>query len=109
MRRDTIYQNEVMDVARTETLRVRIEPELKIRVEETLRNLGLSTSEAIHIFLHQIPLCGGLPFAVRTPQYSAETLAAMQEARDIASGKISAKSFHSVDELMKDLNDDADD
>lgn len=38
-----------------------------------------------------------------------ETLAAMTEAKDIACGKIPAKSFSNVEELMKDLLDDADD
>lgn len=33
-------------------------------------------------------------------------LAAMQEARDIAAGKIPAKSFHSVEALMEDLLSD---
>ena len=38
---------------------------------------------------------------------NAETLAAMEEAENISCGKISAKSFHSVEELMKDLTDNA--
>jgi hypothetical protein len=33
----------------------------------------------------------------------------MQEARDIASGKIPAKAYQSVEELMEDLKSDDDD
>ena len=47
---------------------------------------------------------GGLPFEMRQPRYNAETEAAMQEARDIASGKIKAKRYSSTAQLRKDLN-----
>lgn len=40
---------------------------------------------------------------------NAETLAALKEAEDIAAGKIQAKSFNSVEKLLKDLSEDADD
>lgn len=96
-------------MAKTETLHVRVDPITKQYAEKLLGTLGLSTSEAINIFLHQVVLRGGLPFSVTLPTPNAETLAAMQEARDIASGKVEAKAYHSVEELMEDLLDDADD
>ena len=40
------------------------------------------------------------------PRYNAETLAAMQEARDIASGKIKSKSYTSVMEMVAELDSD---
>ena len=39
----------------------------------------------------------------RMPQYNDVTLAAMQEARDIASGKIPGKWYRSIEEARKDL------
>lgn len=96
-------------MAKSETLHIRVESAVKAGVEATLKTLGLSTSEAINIFLHQVILAGGLPFEVKNPQYNAETLAAMQEARDIAAGKIAAKSYNNVAELMEDLNSDDED
>ena len=36
---------------------------------------------------------GGIPFDVRVPRYNKETEEAIQEARDIMSGKVSAKAF----------------
>ena len=41
--------------------------------------------------------------------FNEETVAAMEEARAIAEGKIESKSFQSVEELMKDLLSDVDD
>lgn len=35
-----------------------------------------------------------------------DTLAAMQEAEDIRSGRIQAKVYHSFDEIMRDLDAD---
>lgn len=96
-------------MAKTETLHIRVEANVKARVESTLKTLGLSTSEAINIFLHQVILAGGLPFEVKNPQYNAETIATMQEARDIAAGKILSKNYNSVAELMEDLNSDDED
>ena len=37
-------------------------------------------------------------------QYNNETLAAMQEARDIASGKIQTKSYSSFQEMIDEIN-----
>ena len=95
-------------MAKTETLHVRVDPDTKRSTDEILSVLGLSTAEAVNIFLHQIVLCGGLPFKITLPTPNDEMLAAMREARDIASGKIPASSYRSVKELMEDLMSDAD-
>ena len=47
---------------------------------------------------------GSLPFDVRLPRYSRETEKAMQEAKDIMSGKTSAKSYSSARELFEELD-----
>jgi DNA-damage-inducible protein J len=95
-------------MAKTETLHIRIDPNIKTEVEKTLNPLEMSTTEAITIFLHQVILNGGLPFAVKLPTPNVETLAAMQEAQDIASEKMKTKAFHNMAELMKDLASDVD-
>ena len=91
-------------MAKTDTLHIRVEPEVKKNAENTLNKLGLSTSEAINIFLHQVILTGGLPFDVILPRYNTETEVAMQEARDIASGKVSTKGYASAKELFEELD-----
>ncbi len=91
-------------IAKTDTLHIRVEPEVKKNAENTLNKLGLSTTEAINIFLHQVILTGGLPFDVILPRYNTETEIAMQEARDIASGKVSTKGYASAKELFEELD-----
>ncbi|MDR2732511.1 MAG: hypothetical protein LBB36_04760 [Fibromonadaceae bacterium] len=43
------------------------------------------------------------------PEYNEETLAAIQESRDIMSGKIKAKSYDSMEELYADIDAEEDD
>ena len=48
-------------------VRARIDEDLKISVEQVLKKLGLSISEAISLFMAQIKLRKGIPFDVRIP------------------------------------------
>ena len=51
-------------------------------------------------------MVGGIPFDVRTPGYNKETEEAIQEARNIISGKVEAKSYSSGGELFEELDKD---
>jgi len=59
-------------MAKTATIRARIEPELKKDVENLFKKLGLSTTEAISIFYRQVKLRKGLPFNVVVPNKTTE-------------------------------------
>ena len=52
---------------RSAFVRARIEPELKQKVEHLLKEMGLSSTEAIRLFYKQIELQKGLPFSVKIP------------------------------------------
>ena len=54
-------------MAKNETLHIRVNENIKASAEKTLEILGISISEAVNMFLHQIPLVGGLPFEVKAP------------------------------------------
>lgn len=64
-------------MSKTDFISARIEPSLKTSAEGVLSKLGLSTSEAITLFLNQVVLRQGLPFAVKLP--NAQTTAAFEE------------------------------
>ena len=66
-------------MSKTATIHMRVEPELKQDVENILRELGLTTSEAINMFLRQVSARRGIPFDVRIP--NAETREAMEELK----------------------------
>ena len=54
-------------MSKNATINMRIEMDLKKRVESILKKLGLSSSEAITMFYSQIELNQGLPFKVKLP------------------------------------------
>ncbi|HKI43197.1 MAG TPA: type II toxin-antitoxin system RelB/DinJ family antitoxin [Mycobacterium sp.] len=65
-------------MAKTTTIRARVSPELKIQVEKILAELGLSPSEAMRLFYHQVSKHKGLPFPMRIP--NALTRKALDDA-----------------------------
>ena len=54
-------------------LTARIEPKLKQRASRVLAKVGVSTTDAITMFLRQVVLRGGLPFDVQIPSSSIGT------------------------------------
>jgi len=48
-------------------IRARVEPELKEEVEKIFRELGLTTTEAITLFYHQVKTRKGIPFEIAIP------------------------------------------
>jgi DNA-damage-inducible protein J len=65
-------------MAKSETIRARVEPELKREAEAVLKALGLNASEAITLFYRQVALRRGLPFEIKLPNET--TRAAMRDA-----------------------------
>ena len=49
-------------------VRARVEPRLKEEAETIFECLGISTTEAIRMFLTQVKMRRGLPFAVEVPE-----------------------------------------
>jgi len=70
------------------TIRVRVNTTLKDQAEIVLHRLGFSVSEAVKIYLAQIVLHDGLPFAVRIPNgTTAKTLAATDRGKNLRKAK----------------------
>jgi DNA-damage-inducible protein J len=66
-------------MSKSDVINTRVEPSVKRSVEAILRPLGLTTTDAINMFLHQVMLREGLPFEVRRP--NAITRRALRNAR----------------------------
>lgn len=81
-------------------VQTRINGTVKDEAAAVLATMGLTVSDAVRLLLTRVAHDKALPFEPLNP--SAETIAAMREAR---AGKLA--SFPSVDALMSDL--DADD
>ena len=92
-------------MTKTETINIRVEPKLKKEVEETLNELGMNIADAVTIFLKQVVLTESIPFMIKKPKFNDEMLEAITEANKMMKKPEKYKTFNSVDELMKDLND----
>lgn len=87
-------------MAKTDTLNIRIEPELKREVETTLNDLGMNIAEAVTIFLKQVVMTNSIPFSIRKPKLNAETIKAIEE---VEQGINLSKGYTNLDEMWEDL------
>jgi DNA-damage-inducible protein J len=67
------------DMGKTAYITARIEPKLKAQAGRVLAKVGVSTTDAITMFMRQVVLHEGLPFEVRVP--NAETRKAIEEIK----------------------------
>lgn len=65
------------------TLNIRISPEVKRSAEVVLSKLGVPMATAIDMFLKQVTLTGGIPFAVTLPKAPASINADMMTSSQI--------------------------
>lgn len=79
-------------------VRARVKRNLKVKAERVLAELGLSTSQAITLFLKQIELRRGLPFPLELPNEKT-----LKTFRDTDKG-VNLKRFDKIDDLFKDLD-----
>lgn len=63
--------------AKTGYINARIEPKLKKRAEAVFDKIGLSTTDAVTMFLTQVVAQNGLPFSAKVP--NKETIRAIEE------------------------------
>ena len=80
---------------KTQMVHARIDPKLKKSTERVFAELGLTTTEAIRLFLKQVELYKGLPFSVAMP--NQETVEAMTEAN----AGVGLKRYSSFRELRE--------
>ena len=73
------------------TVRARIDTQLKQEVEDILKQIGLTTSQAITLFMNKIKNERGIPFELKVP--NALTLQAMEDADNNIGETISYEEF----------------
>ena len=70
---------------KTRMIHARIDPQLQKSAARVFSRIGISTTEAIRLFLKQVVLHKGVPFPIEIP--NAQTVAAMREVNDPAALK----------------------
>jgi DNA-damage-inducible protein J len=89
-----------MTMAKSATVRARVEPALKEEADAILQELGLSASDLISMTLKQLVMRKGIPFDVRIP--NAETIEAITEPVK------GLKRYASSDDMMSDILTESD-
>ena len=69
---------------KTTTLSMRIDPKVKEQADTLFSAFGITTTDAINMFLAKSIMERGLPFELKQPRYNKETEEGMEEVRQIA-------------------------
>ena len=85
-------------MAKTETVRARINPATKAMADKVLEAYGLTHSAFINLSYHSLINGGGVPLSRNVP--NSETISAIQEPRS------AGRSFNSAEEMIADLDQD---
>jgi DNA-damage-inducible protein J len=73
------------------TVRARVDKNLKEETADIFKELGLTTSQAIVMFLNKVKLERGIPFELKVPNET--TLKAMKEAKKLDGETISLEDL----------------
>ena len=84
-------------------INITVEQDLKTQAEELFARIGLSMNDAVKYFLRASLKYDYLPPGIEEANFNEETLAAMQEADDIMSGKVQAKVYDSLEEFKAEI------
>jgi DNA-damage-inducible protein J len=90
-------KTELKYMQKTATVRATVERKLKADAEAVLEKIGLTTSQAITIYLKQITLYKGIPFEVKIPNKA--TLKSLEDTKR----KKNLEKFKTTDELFDSL------
>ncbi|MCI6652189.1 MAG: type II toxin-antitoxin system RelB/DinJ family antitoxin [Ruminococcus sp.] len=82
---------------------VSLDADIKKEAQELFAELGMDLSTAINIFIRQALRQHSIPFEITTDVPNEETIRAIENVRN---GIGLSRGFHSVSELMEDLNAD---
>ncbi len=95
-------------MSKTTTMNIRIEPELKKKVEEILNDLGMNIADAVNIYFKQIVLTDSIPLQIKRPKFNKETLKAIEEADEIMKHPEDYKSYNNVYEMIEEIENESD-
>jgi len=91
-----------MKTLKNERINIRVSKKTKVKSAKIFKELGLTTSQAIEIYLKAVIKKNGIPFKLRLP--NEETLEAINELENDKSLKV----YDSVDEMFKEILNEKD-
>ena len=91
----------------TTNINVRVEKRLKYEAEELFKDLGLSMSTAITMFLRSAVSHQGIPFEVKRVTPNDVTKLALAEYEDMKTTPERYKRYNTFAELLDEVNDES--
>ena len=88
-------------------LNLRLDSEVKSKVESILNDMGLNFTTAVNIYFKQILRTGEIPFKIKVDVPNVETLKAMEESENILKSP-DTKYFDSAKELFDHIEESDD-
>ena len=82
---------------------IKIDEKTKKEAQKLFKDLGLSLSTAINIFLKQAIREKGIPFYINSLPENSELVQAFEEAKQIKKNPSNYKSYSSPEEMFKDV------
>ena len=79
---------------------IKIDARTKKEAQELFKDMGMSLTTAVNIFLKQVVREQRIPFYVGEPKYKEEVYQAMN---DVEQGKNLSKSYHSAREMIENI------
>ena len=83
------------------TIQFRTDDVTKVQSAAIFKQLGITMSDAINMFLRQSILHGGLPFELKIPKYNEVTLAALADMEQSKGKGISGQDVHAALAALK--------
>ena len=90
-----------MNMSKTDYITARVEPKLKESAGRVLTRIGVSTSDAITMFLRQVVMRQGMPFDVAVP--NAQTRRAIEELENPAK-RAKLKRRATTEDMFADIS-----
>ena len=87
----------------TTSMNIRMDSEVKRKAQQVFAELGLDTTTAVNLFLRQVIRTQSIPFELKTEIPNEETIAAIEEVRQMKKNPSMGKRYYDVDEMMEDL------
>lgn len=83
----------------------RVDKDLKEQADELFKNLGMNTSVALNMFLTQSVREQQIPFDItmNCPEPSSRLNEALEELKDVESGKVKLKGYHDINSFIEDM------
>lgn len=85
----------------TTVISIQVDKKDKEVETDILSKLGLNMSTYVNIAIKQLINKDGVPFDIVNPRPSKELSMALEEGEDILDGKVKAKSYTNMSEMLK--------